>query len=66
MLSVRDARRGRPASGAFRVGSACPGAGMRILELSTNDLRHIQAAAAQIQAAVAAIQPGDFHKLEIP
>jgi hypothetical protein len=33
-----------------------------ILELSTNDLRHIQAAAVQIQAAVAA----DFLKLEIP
>jgi hypothetical protein len=37
-----------------------------ILELSTNDLRHIQAAAGQIQAAVASIRPGEFKKLEIP
>src|SRR6266545_1859721 len=31
-----------------------------ILELSTNDLRRIRAAAAAIQATVAAIQPGEF------
>ncbi len=37
-----------------------------ILELSTNDLRRIQAAAADIQAAVAALQPGEFRKLKIP
>jgi hypothetical protein len=37
-----------------------------ILELSTNKLRRIQAAAAQIQSAVAAIQPGEFRPLPIP
>ncbi len=37
-----------------------------ILELSTNDLRRIQAAAAIIQSAVATIQSGEFRKLEIP
>ena len=37
-----------------------------ILELSTNDLRRIQAAAAIIQSAVAAIRSGEFRKLEIP
>ncbi len=37
-----------------------------ILELSTNDLRRIRAAAAAIQATVAAIQPGEFRHLEIP
>ena len=37
-----------------------------ILELSTNDLRRILAAAALIQVAVAAIKPGDFQHLEIP
>jgi hypothetical protein len=36
-----------------------------ILELSTNDLRRIQVASADILAAVAAIQSGQFHKLEI-
>ena len=37
-----------------------------ILELSTNDLRRILAAAVLIQNAVAAGRPGDFHKLDIP
>ena len=37
-----------------------------VLELSTNDLRRILAAAVLIQNAVAASRPGDFHKLEIP
>jgi hypothetical protein len=37
-----------------------------ILELSSNDFRRICAAAAQIQTAIAGIQPGGFHKLEIP
>ncbi|HEU0009524.1 MAG TPA: DUF5615 family PIN-like protein [Verrucomicrobiae bacterium] len=37
-----------------------------ILELSTNDLRRIRAAAAAIQATVAAIQPGEFRHQEIP
>lgn len=37
-----------------------------ILELSTNDLRRIRSGAAAIQAAVAAIKPGEFRHLEIP
>lgn len=37
-----------------------------ILERSTNDLRRIRAAAAEILAAVANIQPGEFRRLEIP
>ena len=36
-----------------------------ILELSTNDLRRIEAAASAIQAAGASIQPGEFRRLEI-
>lgn len=39
---------------------------IRILELSTNDLRRILAAAVEMQAALAAIQPGEFRRLEIP
>ena len=37
-----------------------------IVELSSNDLRRIQAAAAQLQSAVADLKPGDFRRLEIP
>ncbi len=37
-----------------------------ILELSTNDLRRIQAAAELIQSAIAAIRPGEFRQLAIP
>ena len=37
-----------------------------ILELSTNDLRRIQAAAALIQSAIQTIQPLEFRRLEIP
>jgi len=37
-----------------------------ILELSTNDLRRIQFAAALINSSVGAIQPGDFTRLTIP
>ena len=37
-----------------------------ILELSTNDLRRLEAAAALIQTAVTAMRPGDFRILEIP
>jgi len=36
-----------------------------ILELSTNDLRRIQAAAGLILSAVATIQPKEFRRLEI-
>ena len=37
-----------------------------ILELSTNDLRRIQAAEALIQTAIETIQPRDFRRLGIP
>jgi predicted nuclease of predicted toxin-antitoxin system len=37
-----------------------------ILELSTNDLRRIQAAAELIQFSVVKIQPCEFRRLEIP
>jgi len=37
-----------------------------ILELSTNDLRRILAAAAQIQNAAETIKPGEFRRLDIP
>jgi len=37
-----------------------------ILELSTNDLRRILAAAAQIQAAVVAMSSGELRHLDIP
>jgi hypothetical protein len=37
-----------------------------ILELSTNDLRRIQAAAELICSAVATMQPREFRRLEIP
>lgn len=37
-----------------------------ILELSTNDLHRIEAAAALIHSTVATIQSGQFLKLEIP
>jgi predicted nuclease of predicted toxin-antitoxin system len=43
-------------------------AGQRIaiLELSTNDLRRIRAAAALIEEAVQKIQPAELRRLEIP
>ncbi|MCL4788192.1 MAG: DUF5615 family PIN-like protein [Verrucomicrobia bacterium] len=43
-------------------------AGFRIaiLELSTNDLRRIQAAAALIRSTITALQPGQLRLLEIP
>ena len=37
-----------------------------ILELSTNKLRRLQTAAAQIQSAIATIQPGEFRQLSVP
>jgi len=37
-----------------------------ILELSTNKLRRIQAAAALIQQAIQQAQPGEYRHLEIP
>jgi len=37
-----------------------------VLELSTNDIGRIEAAASLIQAAVNGIQPNEFKRLEIP
>lgn len=37
-----------------------------ILELSTNDLRRILAAASIIQSAIATIQPGELRRLDLP
>lgn len=37
-----------------------------ILELSSNKLRRIQAAADLIQSSIAVIQPGEFRHLDIP
>ncbi len=37
-----------------------------ILELSTNDLRRIQAARALLQASIANLQPGAYVRLTIP
>lgn len=37
-----------------------------VLELSTNDLRRIRAAAALIQSALSTIQSGEYRRLEIP
>ena len=37
-----------------------------ILELSSNNLRRIQAAASLIQAAIESIKSGEFRRLEIP
>jgi predicted nuclease of predicted toxin-antitoxin system len=42
------------------------GATISILELSTNDLRRIVAAATLIQRAVEEIRPGQFVRLNIP
>ncbi len=39
---------------------------MPILELSTNDLRRIQAAAAEIETVVRTLRPGEFRHLDIP
>jgi hypothetical protein len=37
-----------------------------ILELSTNKLRRLSAAAASIQSAIITMKPGEFRHLEIP
>jgi len=42
------------------------GRSIAILELSTNKLRRIEAAAGLIQTAIAAMKAGEFRKLEIP
>ncbi|MDB6025966.1 MAG: hypothetical protein JWM68_2189 [Verrucomicrobiales bacterium] len=42
------------------------GRSISILELSTNKLRRIEAAAALIQSTIAAMPPGEFRQLNIP
>ena len=42
------------------------GRSIPILELSTNDLRRLIAAAVEIQAAVLASKPGEVRRLDIP
>jgi predicted nuclease of predicted toxin-antitoxin system len=42
------------------------GRSIPILELSTNKLRRLTAAAASIQSAIATMKPGEFRHLEIP
>ena len=42
------------------------GRGIRILELPTNKLRRLKAAAQLIRGAVASMQPGEFRRLDIP
>ncbi|HEX9047610.1 MAG TPA: DUF5615 family PIN-like protein [Verrucomicrobiae bacterium] len=37
-----------------------------IVELSTNKLRHLEAAAELIRTTIAGIKPGDFRQLQIP
>jgi hypothetical protein len=49
----------------IRYQQSLTGRRIPILELSTNDLRRILAASAQIQDAVATIQPGEFRRLDI-
>ncbi|MCI0748108.1 MAG: hypothetical protein L0Y58_22105 [Verrucomicrobia subdivision 3 bacterium] len=42
------------------------GFNIAILELSTNDLRRIRAAAALIRSTIDALQPGQFQLLDVP
>ena len=42
------------------------GRNIAILELSTNKLRRIEAAGELLRAAIAAIKPAEFRRLEIP
>ena len=42
------------------------GRSIAILELSTNKLHRVEAAADLIQTAITAIKPGEFRQLEIP
>ena len=39
---------------------------MAVLELSTNDLRRIRAAAAMIQSEISAMKPGVYRRIVIP
>jgi hypothetical protein len=51
---------------SIRYQQSLAGRRIPILELSTNKLRRIRAAATRIQDAVAGIQPGEFRHLDIP
>jgi len=42
------------------------GSSIAVLELSTNDLRRIRAAASTIQSEIMAIKPGAYRKVMIP
>jgi len=42
------------------------GSSIAVLELSTNDLRRIRAAAAMIQSEVSKIKPGAYRRITIP
>ena len=42
------------------------GSTIAVLELSTNDLRRMRAAAAMIQSEVSAIKPGAYRRITIP
>jgi hypothetical protein len=42
------------------------GSTIAVVELSTNDLRRIRAAAAKIQREVGAIEPGAYRRIVIP
>lgn len=42
------------------------GSTIAVLEVSTNDIRRIRAAAAMIQSEVSAIKPGAYRRITIP
>jgi predicted nuclease of predicted toxin-antitoxin system len=42
------------------------GSTIAVLELSTNDLRRIRAAATMIQSEVSAIKPGAYRRIRVP
>ena len=48
------------------IGHMLVGRNIAVLELSTNDIERIQAAASLIQDAVDKIEPEQFQQLEIP
>lgn len=50
----------------IRYQQTLTGRKIAILELDTNDLRRVLAAWAEIQAVVAAIEPGEYRRLQIP
>ena len=50
----------------IRYQQSLAGRTIAILELSTNDLRRIQAASAIIEEAVEKIRPSEFQRLDIP